>query len=183
MQNGRTLLILVNCLLCLFIWLLPSCTDISSPQTSNQIPPMDKEIFDSFPSSDSSTLPPDSTLVKIYSAAISDYLINFPVSKLHYPDTLFIIKQKNNLPDDFPEIELPTTIYQTPIQLVTLQESISMQQESPQRIFVNLPAWISRDEMEFIFVTFSEGGKPQFSWQLNYQYDQKRLLYSKKITF
>lgn len=121
-------------------------------------------------STDSTAIPNDK-LVQVYSQAIGDYirLANHEY-KLSF-DTLFFGKHVFGQPDDFPAIELPATIENTVIRLVSPEDGVKKQKESKSSYYINLIGWVDTDSAEFVFVTFSNGMAHQFDGFINYKYN------------
>lgn len=109
-------------------------------------------------------------LAKIYSQAIEEYMrAVFEKEKTNF-DTLFLGKQT-----DFPDIDLPATIDQTKIRLLTQEEIDSKKsiysQSSP---FINLIGFVEVDKAEFIFVTFYPEFQHQYDCYIDFRYDSDK---------
>ena len=116
-------------------------------------------------------------LTKIYSQAIADYisLVNKEY-KLRF-DTLFFGKHVIGQPDDFPDIELPASIKNTKIILISPDEGEKIQKERISSFYINLIGWANGQNADFIFVTFSNGFAHQFDCFINYSYDSREKKY------
>lgn len=110
-------------------------------------------------------------LTRIYNRSIADYIkaVN-ETYKIKF-DTLYFGKRNFGQPDDFPDIQLPETIHNTPIRLVTPDVGMQKQQEQPQSFYINLIGWVNNPNAEFLFVAFSDGFKHQFDCHIEYDYD------------
>ena len=113
-------------------------------------------------------------LTKIYSQAITDFIK--AVNKKHKTsfDTLFFGKHVYGQPDDFPDIELPKTIANTQIRLISPEDGLKKQKARKSLVYVNMVGWVGQDKAEFIFVTFSNGCEHQYDCFINYKYDAKK---------
>lgn len=110
-------------------------------------------------------------LEKIYAIAIEDYI---RAAKKDYRldfDTLVFGKHVYGQPDDFPDITLPSTIADTHIRLVTPEAGQSMVQADKSLVFINLMGWVTQENAEFLFVTFSNGFAHQFDCSINYDFN------------
>jgi hypothetical protein len=126
--------------------------------------------------------PGKAALTTIYSQAIADYIK--AVNKKHKTtfDTLFFGKHLYGQSDDFPDIELPETIENTHIRLITPEAGLIKQKEHESGVYINMVGWVGKEKAEFIFVTFSNGFEHQYDCFIDYKYDlrQKKFLLSKK---
>lgn len=122
-----------------------------------------------------SYLPSKADLTKIYSQAIADFIK--AVSENHKTsfDTLFFGKHIFGQPDDFPDIELPETIENTQIRLISPENGLTKQKASRSLVYINMLGWVEEEKAEFIFVTFSNGCEHQYDCFLNYKYDTKQM--------
>ncbi len=123
-------------------------------------------------SSDSLVIP-KSELTKIYVQSIADYIKAVNKDYGIKFDTLFFGKHVYGQPDDFPDIELPETIANTQIRLVTPAFGAQKQKDMKSSFFINLMGWVDYDKAAFIFVTFSNNNEHQFDYYLDYNYDMK----------
>lgn len=121
---------------------------------------------------DSKTVQKDE-LTKIYSQSIAEYIKAVNKEYKISFDTLFFGKRAYGQPDDFPDIELPETIENTQIRLLTPEAGLKKQKERKSLVYINMIGWVNNENAEFIFVTFSNGGKPQFNCFINYRYNAK----------
>ena len=118
--------------------------------------------------------PSKSDLIKIYSQGIADFIK--AVNEKHKTsfDTLFFGKHVYGQPDDFPDIELPKTIENTQIRLISPEDGLKKQKARKSLVYVNMVGWVGQDKTEFIFVTFSNGCEHQYDCFINYKYDAKK---------
>ena len=125
----------------------------------------------------SSYSPSKADLTNIYSQAITDFIK--AVKKKHKTsfDTLFFGKHVYGQPDDSPDIELPQTIQNVQIRLITPENGQKKQKECPSMVYVNMIGWVEQDKAEFIFVTFSNGFAHQYDCFINYIYDAEMRSY------
>lgn len=119
----------------------------------------------------SSNFPQNGDLTRIYSQSIADYIQ--AVNKKHKTssDTLYFGKHVYGQPDDFPDIELPKTIDNTQIRLISPEIGLKKQKEFKSLVYINLVGWVNKEAAEFIFVTFSNGCEHQYDCFINYKYD------------
>lgn len=68
-------------------------------------------------------------LIKIYTQAIAQYIRSVHADYHITFDTLYFGKHVYGQPDDFPDIQLPETIAQTPVRLVTPEAGSQKQKE------------------------------------------------------
>jgi hypothetical protein len=122
----------------------------------------------------SSNPPQKADLAKIYSFAIADFIK--AVNKEHKTsfDTLFFGKHVYGKPDDFPDIELPKTIEDTQIRLISPEEGLKKQKARTSVVYVNMAGWVEQEKAEFILVVFSNGCEHQYDCFLNYKYSAKQ---------
>ena len=122
----------------------------------------------------SAKFPTKADLTKIYSQAIADFIKD--ASKKHKTifDTLFIGKRKNGQPDDFPDIELPETVENAHVRLISPEEGKIKQKERKSRIYINMVGWVDEEKAEFVFFIFSNGFEHQYNYSINYKYNVKR---------
>lgn len=105
-----------------------------------------------------------------YALAIRDFIYASKEKDLIQTDTLFLIKRKNNLADDFPDIKLPPTIANKVIALVDTNTVAHWKISKPKNILINLIGWIDTNKAEFMFVTFYHGLEHQYDYHSEYQY-------------
>jgi hypothetical protein len=115
-----------------------------------------------------------SDLTKIYSQGIADFIK--AVNEKHKTsfDTLFFGKHVYGQPDDFPDIELPKTIENIQIRLISPEEGLKKQKARKSLVYVNMVGWVGQEKAEFVFVTFSNGCEHQHDCFINYKYDSKQ---------
>jgi hypothetical protein len=129
-----------------------------------------KEDSFSFQKVDTAKQHPDPT-TGIYIQAIEKYIEAVYQRDKTILDTLFILKRSNGQPDDFPDIDLPTSIKNTQLILLSQKES-----DTHKHLFkktnpcVNIIGWIEAQKAEFMFVTFFPEFKHQFDCQLFFKY-------------
>lgn len=123
------------------------------------------------PSSPNNSAKQKDDLTKIYSQAIGDYirLVNKEYNLTF--DTLFFGKHAHGQADDFPDLELPSSIEHTNIKLVSPEQGEKTQKERKSSFYINLIGWVNADDADFIFVTFSNGFAHQFDCFITYKYD------------
>jgi hypothetical protein len=110
-------------------------------------------------------------LATTYSQAIGDYIKAVRSEHKTSFDTLFFGKHVYNQPDDFPDIELPETIENTHIRLLSPEVGLKKQKERRSLVYINMIGWVNKEKAEFIFVTFSNGCEHQYDCFINYKYD------------
>ena len=113
-------------------------------------------------------------LAKIYSQAIGDFIKAANEKNKTNFDTLFFGKRRNGQPDDFPEIDLPETIENTHIKLISPEVGTTKQKERPSRTYINMAGWVDNETAEFVFFVFSNGFAHQYDYTINYKYNAKR---------
>lgn len=120
---------------------------------------------------------PDLTKI-IYTQAIEKYIEAVYQKNQTKIDTLFIINRKNGQADDFPDINLPTSLKQTKLFLLSQEESNNQKylfkKTSP---CVNIIGWIEEQKAEFVFVTFFPEFKHQYDCHLLYKYNSSKKDY------
>ena len=120
-------------------------------------------------SADSSQVEQDkATLTHIYNQAISEFIKAVYVKDTIRFDTLFFGKHVYGQPDDFPDIELPNTIEQTPVRLIAPELGQALMNKRPALVFVNLMGWVDTQQAEFVFVVFSKGGAHQYDYVMSF---------------
>ena len=112
--------------------------------------------------------PTKAELTKGYSQAIAEYIKAVCKRDKSGFDTLFFGKH-----DDFPDIELPATIQNTKIMLLTTEEADKKREYHKSLVFINMFGWITKDKSEFILVTFYPGYLHQFDCLINFNYNVK----------
>ena len=125
-----------------------------------------------------------SDLTNIYSQGIADFIK--AVNKKHKTsfDTLFFGKHVYGQPDDFPDIELPRTIENTQIRLISPEDGLKKQKACKSLVYVNMVGWVGQEKAEFVFVTFSNGCEHQYDCFINYKYDSRQKeFYLDKLRF
>lgn len=123
-------------------------------------------------------------LTSAYVKAIQDFMDALYQKNKTVFDTLFFIKRNNGEPDDFPDIQLPQSIKQTKLILLTQQQADNHQQlyckSSP---CINLIGQIEKDSAEFIFIIFYPSYKHQYDCYSSYKFNSVKKSYElKKLT-
>lgn len=121
-------------------------------------------------SSDSLLFPTDD-LTKIYVYSIADYI---KAMRKEYDikfDTLYFGKHKNEQPEDFPDIDLPATIENTQIRLVSPSSDAAKQMDNKSSLYINLISWVNQEEAQFIFVAFNSRFEHLFDYSVSYNYN------------
>jgi hypothetical protein len=122
-----------------------------------------------FVSGQSTYSPTKAELTKAYSQAIAEYIKAVYKRDKSSFDTLFFGKH-----GDFPDIELPATIQNTKIMLVTTEEADKMRKHRKSLVFINMIGWVKKDKSEFILVTFYPGYVHQYDCMINFKYNSHR---------
>jgi hypothetical protein len=110
-------------------------------------------------------------LTKAYTQAIADFIKAANKKNKIKFDTLFFGKRVNGQADDFPDIELPATIENTQIRIITPEAGVKKQNKNRLSTYINLIAWVYPQTAEFIFVVFSNGFTHQCDYTLKYDYN------------
>ncbi len=123
-------------------------------------------------------------LTSMYVRAIQDYIDAIDQKNKTVFDTLFFIKRNTGQPDDFPNIQMPLSIKQTKLLLLTQQQADNHKQlyckSSP---CINLLGWVEKNKAEFIFVTFYPEYDHQYDCYINYKFNSTKKDYElEKIT-
>jgi hypothetical protein len=115
---------------------------------------------------------PKTELAQFYTQAIAAYIrAVYQIDQTRF-DTLYFGKHVYGQPDDFPDIELPKSIENTEIRLVSPEAGTKIQQERNSRYYINMMGWVEpQHSAEFILITFSKGMAHQFDGHLKYQYN------------
>ena len=113
-------------------------------------------------------------LTKIYTQAIAEFIKGAYKQDKTTFDTLFFGKHVYGQPDDFPDIELPETIENTPVRLVTPEVGQKKQQERKSLMYVNMMGWVDKEKAEFILVIFSNDGGHQYDYYIDFTYNSTR---------
>jgi hypothetical protein len=108
-------------------------------------------------------------LTNAYSQAISEYIKAVYARDKSGFDTLFIGKHV-----DFPGIELPATIQNTKIMLLTTEEADKKRKYRKSLVFVNMIGTVTKERSEFLLVTFYPGYVHQYDCMINFKYNSKR---------
>ena len=117
---------------------------------------------------------------KVYCQVITEYIKAVTkTDKLHF-DTLFL----GNHPD-FPKIKLPDIIQSKTIILLTEDESYK-KKDNKSYVLINIAEQkFTKDQAEFILVTFHKGNRPQHNCYIDLKYNSTKKNYEldKKIRF
>lgn len=117
-------------------------------------------------------------LTNLYIKSIEDYMDAVHHKDKTVFDTLFLIKRQNGLPDDFPDIQLPPTVRETKISLLTQQEAGN--HKSFFRVnapAINLIGFVEKDKATFTFVAFYPEFHHQFDAYLDYKFNSTKKDY------
>lgn len=117
--------------------------------------------------------PTKTDLTKIYSQAIKDFILEANKKNQKSFDTLYFGKRKHGQPDDFPDIDLPETIENTHIRLISPEVGEIKQKERKSRIYINMIGWVDKEKAEFRFFVFSNGFDQQYNYTIKYKYNTK----------
>ena len=132
----------------------------------------------------SNNFPEKGDLTKIYTQAISDFIIAANKQKHSRFDTLYFGKHVYGQPDDFPDIELPGTIQNTRIILISPESGLKKQKADKSLVYINLVGWVNKEGAEFIFVLFSNGFEHLYDCYIDYTYDvHQKVFHSKQLRF
>ena len=108
-------------------------------------------------------------LRKVYSIAIGEFIRKAINQNQTTFDTVFILKRKNGQPDDFPDLLLPPEIERTAIRVISEATAKNKTHLSTASVYLNLIAWVEKNEAEFIMVVFSDGFKHLYDYFLHYK--------------
>lgn len=112
--------------------------------------------------------PTKAMITKGFSQAIEDYIkAEYKKDKTKY-DTLFFGKHK-----EFPDIALPPVIENTKIMVITPEEADRKRKNNKSMVYINMFGWFSKDQTEFLMVTFFPGYTHQYDYSINYKYNSK----------
>ena len=112
-------------------------------------------------------------LEKAYTQAVEEYIKAVNNRDKSVPDTLFFGRNV-----EFPDIELPASIRNTGIVVLTSEEADRRREHRKSMVFVNLVGWVSKDKAEFILVTFYPGYLHQYDCMVNLKRDSVHKEYS-----
>jgi len=105
---------------------------------------------------------------KIYSHAIAEYINAVYQKDKTELDTLFLGKHA-----DFPNINLPASIANTRIMLLTTEEA-EKREYFKTSVYINLFGWVRENKAEFIFVTFYPKFQHKYDCFIDYNYNTER---------
>ena len=132
--------------------------------SSTTVPVSKTGLADDEPASKDDLAKIDALSVAEYIKAVNkEYRISF--------DTLFFGNHKYGQPDDFPDIELPESIENTHIRLISPEAGLQKQKGNKSSFYINLIGWVDDEKAKFTFVTFSNGFEHQFDCFINYKYN------------
>ena len=107
-------------------------------------------------------------LTEIYTQAIAEFIkAAYKRDKTTF-DTLYFGKHVYGQPDDFPDIELPQTVENTQIRLVTPEAGQEKQAQRKSLVYVNMMGWVEKEKAEFVLVVFTNGGEHQYDYFVNF---------------
>ncbi len=116
-------------------------------------------------------------LTKIYTQAIAEFIkAAYKKDKTTY-DTLYFGKHVYGQPDDFPDIDLPQTIENTQIRLVSPEVGQKKQAERKSLVDVNMMGWVDKEKAEFVVVVFKNGAEHQYDYFINFNFHTSSLKY------
>lgn len=117
-------------------------------------------------------------LSTLYAKAIEDYIAAVSEKDHIKFDTLFFIQRNNGLPDDFPIIQLPSSIRQVKVNVLSQEEAdlhkLHYSKTSP---CINLIGNVEKSKSEFVFITFYPEFKHQYDCYINYNYNSTKNNY------
>jgi hypothetical protein len=120
----------------------------------------------------SADVPGKADLTKIYTLAIKDFIQDAKKKNKPGFDTLYFGKRNDGDPyNDFPDIELPETIENTQIRLISPEEGKVKQNERKTRMYVNMVGWANKEKAEFLLYVFSNGFDYLYNYSLDYKYN------------
>ncbi|MFN8165625.1 MAG: hypothetical protein U0X76_05500 [Bacteroidia bacterium] len=123
-------------------------------------------------------------LKAIYTQAIDEFIKAANKKNKRDFDTLYFGKHVYGQPDDFPDIDLPATIGNTEIRLVTPEEGLKLQAARKSLVYVNLIGWVNESDADFIFVVFTNGAEHQYDYKLHFTVLSREKQYKlEKIEF
>lgn len=107
-------------------------------------------------------------LTEIYAQAIAEFIkAAYKKDKITF-DTLYFGKHVYGQHDDFPDIELPQTVENTQIRLVTPEAGQEKQAQHKSLVYVNMMGWVDKEKAEFVLVVFTNGGEHQYDYFVNF---------------
>lgn len=122
--------------------------------------------------------PTKAYLTKAYCQVITEYIKAVSKSDTLHFDTLFIGKH-----EEFPDIELPTSIYNKKIILMTYNKFDKEPQNNKSFVLINIiESKFTKDDADFMLVTFHKGYHPQHNCYIDLKYNlkKKNLNWAKK---
>lgn len=123
-------------------------------------------------------------LTKIYTRAITEFIKAAYNKDKTIIDTLYFGKHTFGQPDDFPDIELPSTIEKTQIRIVAPEVGLKKQATRKSLFYVNILGWVDKERAEFVLVVFTNGAEHQYDYFINFNYNTSSNNYElEKIEF
>ena len=149
---------------------LISCFAMTTCSNNAQIQTSSSQI-----SSEADSVPVEKgQLTKIYEDAIAEFIKAVDKKDKISFDTLFFGKHVYGQPDDFPDIDLPATIENTQVRLISPEAGIKKQRERKSLVYVNMMGWVDKENADFMFVVFSNGAQHQFDYFINFIFNTTR---------
>lgn len=112
-----------------------------------------------------------------YSQAIHDFIQAANKRNATLFDTLFIARPQAGQAGDLADVELPNTIQHTTIIPTSPEAAKKTQMEKPARTYINLLAWVDKDQAQFLFVVFSNGFEHRYDCRIDYTFNRKNKMY------
>jgi hypothetical protein len=117
--------------------------------------------------------PDNKELQTLYTQALNDFITDAQQRLKTEYDTLYIGKRKNDLPDDFPEIALPSKIGKTVILLISPEEGEIRQKAIRSRYYINMFGWTEKKKAEFLLYIFTNEFEHKYNYKLIYEREKK----------
>ncbi|MCX8478518.1 MAG: hypothetical protein ORN56_01870 [Chitinophagales bacterium] len=110
-------------------------------------------------------------LSAIYTQAIAEFIKAAYKNDQITFDTLYFGKHVYGQADDFPDIELPATIENTQIRLVSPELGQIKQAERHSLVYVNMMGWVDKEKAAFVLVVFKNGGEHQYDYFIDFNFN------------
>lgn len=154
----------------IMLFLSPGCSSKFSSDSSEEQPQTDSVIIKDSIRKESYKRDSLNLLRATYVQAINDFIQSVTSKDNIKFDTLFVADRKSGLPDDFPDIELPEIISNTPVKLLNYAQAHAnykdrFKSESP---LINIMGWVEPDSAEFILVVFHPEFKHRYDYYIQY---------------